>query len=447
MNPLDDQHITNDDSHPQVALGSADMEALSALINADYRIEQLPSDLRERASQVAAVLGLLAATPIAEIDLAAGRESLIGRTRDLLCAAQAASASVIADIQSAHQSRGWVHEDDSMLAAADRDALEALIGAGFDSSRVSHGVRDRARHHARILSLLNIQQAFSETDRNDRVERTLSFVQGKIENRETGMRIPPATPVTTARPAQAWRLSDLVSVAAVLAIGTGVLWPMFASSRERAQQTACLANFSALKTAFGQYGGDNTGSLPMATASLAGNVWWNIGKPAESNAANTFYLSRSGYATLDQITCPGSCMCLTGKPTAGQVDFSCMNEVSYSMQNLFANCRPAWSGGDRTVILADRSPVTLANMNKTAADPTSNSPNHGARGQNVLWNDGSATWAPSPILSSGDNIWLPQPLEFKVISMELVRDSAGNPVVLLKGIEQPGCEKDSFLGP
>ena len=419
------------------------MEALSALIGADYRIEQLPDDLRERCSRVAAVLGLLAASPTSDTDLNAGRESLIGRTLGLLGAAQAASSGSLDDPQSAHQSRGWVHEDDSMLAAADRDAIEALVGARFDLSRVSHGVRERATQHARILSLLNLAE-FAESDRTALVERTLAVMHADLDKRESPMRFPPALPD---RGARGWRMSDLVSVAAVLAIGTGVLWPIFTTSRDRAQQTACLANFSALKTAFGQYGGDNTGSLPMATASLAGNVWWNIGKPTESNAANTFHLSRAGYATLDQITCPGSCMCLTGKPTAGQVDFSCMNEVSYSMQNLFANCRPAWSGGERTVILADRSPVTLANMNQTAADPTSNSPNHGARGQNVLWNDGSATWAPSPILSTGDNIWLPQPLEFKVISMELVRDSAGNPVVLLKGIEQPGCEKDSFLGP
>ncbi len=453
------QHGFGDASFEQVSIGLGDQEALDALIEADYRIERVreDGDLRVRAERLALLLGVLE-TPEVE---AGARESLIGRTMDLLAAAQMTTSMTRANAnQSASarnteaeptESRGWISEEESGLTPLDRDAIEALVGAGFEPSRVSSGVRERAERHSRLLGLLGAAMAFSEAERETRVTSTLSFVQAGIESQQGRLRFEPVLD-RTERSTRAWRWSDLVSVAAVLAIGSGVLWPMVSGMRERSRQMACLGNFGVAKTAFGQYAGDNQSSMPMATASIAGLPWWNVGKPEESNTANMFHLARTGYTTLEPLGCPCNGVCFKGRNASEQKDFTCMSEVSYSMQNLFARERPRFGEGDRTVILADRSPVTVACLKNRAADPMANSPNHGGRGQNVLFNDGSALWLTSPVMKRGgdggiDNIWLPEYIEIRVLRMEVGRDQAGNPVVVLEGVEEPGSARDSFLCP
>jgi hypothetical protein len=190
------------------------------------------------------------------------------------------------------------------------------------------------------------------------------------------------------------------------------------------------------------YAGDFKSSLPMASASLAGMPWWNVNQtPETSNSANLFTLPRFDYISLDPLVCPCSTCGLKGKPAPGTWDFPCMDQVSYSFQNLFATKRARWGEGERLVVLADRSPVTLRSARNQPQDPFANSLNHGGRGQSVLFNDGAAQWATTPIIA-GDNIWLPRVLEQAI---DLARRS-GQPV-LLRGCEEPGCPEDSFLTP
>jgi hypothetical protein len=80
-----------------------------------------------------------------------------------------------------------------------------------------------------------------------------------------------------------------------------------------------------------------------------------------------------------------------------------------------------------TVILGDLNPVVDAALAGRFAEPLSVSLNHGGRGQNVLWSDGSDLWLPQPVVSRDDNIWLPR--------------GAGR----LTGGEQPADEADIFL--
>ncbi|MGQ0626931.1 MAG: hypothetical protein ACT4PL_02385 [Phycisphaerales bacterium] len=428
----------NDEPAEPSMLSPADQLALDALVAAGYRSTDLPGDVEARAAQIDRLLALL--QPPASVPEV--REALIQKTCRLVAVARdAAQVDQLSAAGATSEPTGWI-DDDSGLLPIDSDALEALVVAGYDPARVPGSLRARASRQRALLELLTSGPALSEGARDGLISATLSRVQRGVEDQTQRLRFDPALAAPAPR---AWRFTDLVSVAAVLLIGAAVVWPMATSMRERARQAACLGNFGSVKTAFGLYGGDNRDSLPMATASLAGLPWWNVGTPAESNTANMFHLAKSGYTTLEPLSCPSSGCCDKGAPAADQQDFRCIADVSYSMQNLFARERPRWSRGSVVAVLADRSPITIASLSKRSADPMSNSPNHEGRGQNVLFNDGTARWVESPRLACGDNIFLPRPIELKFVG--LGRDPAGNPVVILQGVEQPSCAEDSFLGP
>ncbi len=268
------------------------------------------------------------------------------------------------------------------------------------------------------------------------IDRALARVQAHIEVEEASRSI-----VRRFRPS-GLRLADIGSIAALFLIGASVVWPVLTTIRDQSRRATCLANLGSTAAALASYAGAHRDSLPMAAASLDGRPWWNTGRdPAHSNSANLFQLHRAGYVPLAALACPGNPNAVTADASPDSRDWRSLDEISYSYQIMFGPQRPAWNNPG-AVVLADRSPVILAAVRGQAVSPLANAPNHAGAGQHVLLTDGSVRWLRSPILDTGDNIWLPRPVERRI---DLIRTARGLPP--LSGTETPADASDAFLGP
>jgi hypothetical protein len=321
------------------------------------------------------------------------------------------------------------------LSIQDQAALDAWVMSGFSASAVSASLRDRARRLDALAGLVTAPAAAQAgIDAPALVEKTLARVQLEIEAQAGRLQL-------DVRPGRRGvRLADLVSVAAVLLIGSGILMPILNSVRDQSQRQHCLANLGATAMAFGAYASANRDELPLASASLGTGKWWEVGQPQHSNSANLFTLVRTGYTPLQNLACPGNPGAATSLPTPDARDWRRLDEVSYSYQIMFGRSRPRWNDGRLTVILADRSPVVPRSIRGEMFNPLANAPNHHGRGQHLLWNDGSSTWAKTPVLATGDNIWLNRAAERVVDVM------TGKRLQPLTGTEMPD-PGDVCLGP
>lgn len=399
--------------------------ALDALIDAGFDLSKVPGPDQERCRAAAKLLGLL------------GESEPATSTVDDLC--RATMQRVLAS-QAVVDHRA----EDERLCPEDDDALEALVGAKLDPRHVAGGMRARAANQVQLLGLLDLSaesRAELDASRDQLISATLVRVQQSIGIEEARMRLEPAEMGT-----RRFRIADFASLAAMLLIGTAVIWPTLGFAREKARQTACLSNLGAVGQALGLYGSGNRDALPMATASIAGVPWWNVGRKEESNSANYYTLKHQKYVGLEQMACGGN-------PTARRTceddqarDWRCFEEVSYSFQNLFASKRPTLVQAQVFAVAVDRSPVVArARRGDRVVYAQENSFHHGGRGQNILMSDGRVQWATTPILASGDNIWLPSKIEQLLkLAENYARTGVCQP---LKGVEEPDGPEDSFLCP
>jgi hypothetical protein len=331
---------------------------------------------------------------------------------------------------------GAIKSGEPALTSDDEVALEAWVSGGFDAGRAPASLRERARKHEALAALVTTGPALSGLDAL--AERTLARVQAEIDLREESLDF------VASRRRPGIRLADLVSVAAVLLIGCGVILPVLSSMREQSRRAICNANMGNTALAMSTYAGSNRDSMPVAMASLGGGKWWDVGVPsAPSNSANLYTLARDGYIPLANLACPGNPSAPTAPAGPDAHDWRRLEEVSYSYQIMFGP-RPEWNGPNRMPVLADRSPVILRAIRGEFIDPFANAPNHRGAGQHLLYNDGTVSWAKSPVLESGDNIWLPRAIEVVIQQTLAGRSRLPNP---LQGTELPGGADDACLGP
>lgn len=325
------------------------------------------------------------------------------------------------------------------LTSDDNAALESWVMSGYKANRVPSSLRARAERLEALAAHATHVPGVEASSRL--VERTLDRVQTEADAQDARMVI------ESARAARGGvRLADLVSVAAVLLIGTAVVWPVFSALRHEARKSACMANMASAALAFDQYASSHRDSLPIATASLDGSPWWNVGAAdRRSNSANLYELTRAGYAKLADLACPGNPKAPRDGlgPDAG--DWRTFEEVSYSYQIMFGPVRITWSAPERGVVIADRSPVVARAIRGEWFSPNENSPNHGGRGQHILYSDGSSDWRRTPELDTKDNIWLPRFLEHAIDQATGRRDREH--LYQLHGTETPTAPDDAFVGP
>jgi hypothetical protein len=319
------------------------------------------------------------------------------------------------------------------LSEADKAALDAWVMEGHEPLRAPAYLRDRAR---RIDTLASLVTTTSVPVSADLVDRTMALIEAEVSAQTDRLKIENAPAARGLRV----RLADLVSVAAVLLIGAGVLMPVMTAVREQGRRALCSSNLQATASAMGAYANSNRDSMPLTTAGLGNGKWWDVGK-GHSNSANLFTLARTGYTHLDTLACPGNPTAVRGPASPEATDWRSLHEISYSYQIMMGRERPLWMSGKRAVILADRSPVVLRSVRGEMFDANANAPNHRSRGQHLLYNDGSAEWAKSPTLPSGDNIWITRGLELRVDFL------AGRPLRPLQGTEIPDAADDACLGP
>ncbi len=361
---------------------------------------------------------------------------------------------------------------EAALSEQDTDAFEAYLLANYEPNRVVSSLRPRAQQFEAIGKLLSQTPAHAnEVSLPEVGPQVWPGAQLLIERTyQKAINAPRAMPIEA--PAARGRgisWADLVSIAAMLLIGASVIWPVMSTYRTHSDRQSCEANFASVASAFGAYANDYKGSMPMASASLAGLPWWNVGKdPAQSNSANLYTLARTNYTGLPQLSCGGNKKCRMESYQAkfkDAMDWPSLENVSYSYFVMFGRARPNLAElakhPSQTIVLADRSPVILRAIAGQQIYPFENSPNHSGDGQNVLRLDGSAMWMATPV-SNGDNIWLPANLEEALRQIQQMQaegatngavpllsraDAARQRAIRLEGTETPGSVNDSFVGP
>ena len=210
-------------------------------------------------------------------------------------------------------------------------------------------------------------------------------------------------------------------------------------ARQMSWQTKCGSQMAGLFNGLSNYRNDNNGQMPTL-ASAAGSPWWKVGDQGSEDVSNTrrmWVLARNGYVKHDAFMCPAT------KPSC---DFTCNPKeyndfpkrvyVSYSFR---IGCPKAGlEKMGRQVIIADMSPIFMnisaaekeLNVNLSDALMKKNSPNHGERGQNVLFCDGSVVFVKGRTVDASlDDIYTIQGKQ------------------TYQGIEVPTSEADVFLAP
>ncbi|MGP1272594.1 MAG: hypothetical protein ACTS22_04620 [Phycisphaerales bacterium] len=307
------------------------------------------------------------------------------------------------------------------LAEEDADALDLWLLEGRRANRTPTGLRDRARMHDRLSELLR-EPASDDWGDAALVERTLAAIARRA----------PLEPVEPRRLGIGARLSDLVSLAAVLLIGASVLMPVLTTVRAESRRVANEANMAVAGLGFGAYAADYDGRLPalVAPPTTGPRVWWRVGvDPQQSNSANLYRLYKLDYTTLESLASPGNPDAPRDDLPESAEDWRSYREVSYSYR-LSDEPEPMLAGD--TVVLADRSPVAVRLFRGETVLSGENSPNHGGRGQHLLRGDGSVSWADSPWVG-GDHLYLPRAIERiidalpagRVISFPAMPDASG----------------------
>ena len=403
---------TNDRTGPGEAdprLSDADASALDALVEHGGDSTRVSPGLRERAQRIERLLRVL------DWGGTVARGGEVDRTLEAVRTAGAAAPR---------------------LSGADAEALDAWMFAGQEASHVPASLRARVQRAESIGRAIRGGVPFAREEREGLVSRTLARVRVSIESEQDRF----VAPSSRGR----FGLRDLLSVAAMLMLGASVLWPAMSSIRESGRRAACLANMRGVGGAFAWYAGDNRDALPMASAGFGGGTWWGVGGgPARSNSANLYALAKGRYVELASLACPGNPLSPTVERSPDDTDWRTIDEISYSYRVMVRpEARHATVSGP-VVLLADRSPVILRAVRGELINPFESSPNHHSRGQHGLNSAGSAVWLTSPVLESGDNIWLPRPVE-RLIDDAVRRSRRLAP---LRGTESPADTTDSFVGP
>lgn len=399
MNPNQDDTPTN---WTEARLGDADANAVDR-----WMAGEAPADDRER--RLAELLGLLNAESAISADSA-----LTDLTMLRIMRATGSPALVEAD-------------ETPELTPMDAEALDAWMMASGRVERVPAALRERAQKIHGLATL--VSQGPEPAVSGDMIDTLMTRVaqtptkSSEAEQPEIAGRI---------------RLADLMSIAAVLVVGVSVIWPMLTSMREAHYKTVSSARMAAAGNGMAAYA-SNYGALPQASASLAGDPWWEVGEnPAHSNSANLFTLASDGFVEIAQLASPTNPQAPTSVKGEGASDWASLDEVSYSYRNMFGGQNQAFNITPASALLADRSPIVPPSRRGETARADANSRNFAGRGQHVLFGDGSVVWLTRPFLENGDNIWLPGTVE---------RDLARDGWATLRGTETADGPADAFLVP
>lgn len=427
-----------DGTNQHEPLNEQDAAALDALVQAGFDASRVDEPLRARATRLAAMFA-----PIAQGRMASA--SMVDATMSRL---ERAMSDDRAPLE---------------LVPDDEEALDAWVTAGYRSGKVASSLRGRAEKleaMGRLLAGVPASTNSMEFARASLIERTMSKIETAPRTKSRDL-----LPVPSG---SRWKFADVLSMAAMLLLGSAVLWPISSSLRAHAGRTDCQANMGSIASALSSYAGLFRDSLPMANSSRAGMSWWNVGKPEESNSANLYTLHKAGFTSLASLACGGNPTALRTAHSEGDRDWRLPDEVSYSYRVMCAGGEALYHSPPSTIVLSDRSPVIPLAHNGKFCRPLENSSNHDGRGQTTLLVDGSVRWLTTPVAPDGDNLWLTTDMEGFLEAMiragqEADREQRAHekgvptaqvPVrlpttvnLIMKGVERPKDASDDFVGP
>lgn len=207
-----------------------------------------------------------------------------------------------------------------------------------------------------------------------------------------------------------WILSnfrEVAAIAACLLIVAIIAPPGARYARQRSRQAVCSSQLARLGSAIGEYANNNQGFLPHVEHQ-PGATWWNVGRQDQINTSNTrniFLLVKQGYVPPELFLCPDSPYrkrrpkSYSSDAIRAMHDFAGRGDVNYSFRLMFNRHQLRLSNMARQPFMADQNPLFAAfDIEKQKALDISandgwllrvNSPNHNARGQNVLFGDGN----------------------------------------------------------
>jgi prepilin-type N-terminal cleavage/methylation domain-containing protein/prepilin-type processing-associated H-X9-DG protein len=135
----------------------------------------------------------------------------------------------------------------------------------------------------------------------------------------------------------AFTLIELLVVIAIIAILAAILFPVFASAREKARQASCASNLKQLSLAFLQYTDDYDEDVPLAnfyqgpTATVGNGSWYYAVDPYVKAGVpeNTTATSLTGYKNASVFECPDQ-SAVTGLSIAQYAVRSYIINLNYS---------------------------------------------------------------------------------------------------------------------
>jgi hypothetical protein len=281
-------------------------------------------------------------------------------------------------------------------------------------------------------TVLRLKESFAEQAGQDRLSRLL-------EAQETSgqvIRFP------------TWRsFSNLAAVAAVIVVVGAILIPALGSARQRYWQYRCEQQFGNIYTGLANYVSDFDGRMPRV-ATAAGAPWWKVGDQGQENHSNTrqaWLLVREGYVPAQDFLCPARGQPRTPSITPVQAsqynDFPNRDYIHFSVRVGCPDSPPA-NLSERRAILADLNPIS-EQLPVDHSQPFTlrlckelmmyNSPNHGRRGQNVLFCNGSVEFTRTRHTSVSDD---------DIYTLREMSDGCE-----IHGCEVPVAEDDAFLVP
>lgn len=249
----------------------------------------------------------------------------------------------------------------------------------------------------------------------------------------------------TATPkARFWpNVTELLATAAVILFFTGALVAPLNVARQKSWQTACQMQLQRIWQGMQTYSNDHEDRLP-SVSTAAGAPWWKVGYQGRENHSNTrnlWLLAKKGYVSPSDFVCPGrrqgKAIQFDPSRAPDYNDFPERKYITYSCR-----MRPAGSRQlvrVRRVLMSDMNPVfehlpqdfgapLRIQLDKVLARV--NSHNHNKRGQNLLFDDGSAKFTKTRYLKGSED---------DIFTL--------NGTTVYQGVELPSCDSDAFLAP
>ncbi len=346
--------------------------------------------------------------------------------------------------------------DSSAGRVARVEATVGVVGAARDAdraARIGHQSplapdmaqavdrwADGASEH-RLDGLVTLLELPFDDAREDRIARTLEFVQSEMDRQSDRLRLDPSIELETAR--RRFRLADLGAIAAAFVILASIAFPTLSNFQANTWAAESTANLQRAGFGSALFAADHDAKIPYTqtrskaagTSSSKGTQqWWLVGDPEQSHSANLYALISGNYVPFETLNAPGKSNAPQRPTDANATDWRDLEQVSYSYRLFSTSEPPTIFNLNRSILITDRSPVVRQAIENGVIDASENSDNFNGKGQHAVYGDASVVFLSSPVLPNGDNIWLPKRAE-----------RSGR--MSLRGDERPESPDDQFVGP